>query len=172
MEKNWYVVYIYFGYENKVKVNLEKCVELMGMLDKIFCVIVLEEEEIEVKNGKIKIIKCKVFFGYVLVEIVMIDDFWYVVCNIFGVIGFVGLVGFGLKLILLFLEEVDCIFKSMGMVEKCVEVDFEIGEIVMVKEGLFVDFFGKVDEMDNDKGKVKVMVNMFGCEMLVEVDFN
>lgn len=172
MEKNWYVVHTYSGYENKVKENLEKRVESMGMSDKIFRVIVPEEEETEVKNGKTKTIKRKVFPGYVLVEIVMTDDSWYVVRNTPGVTGFVCSAGSGSKPTPLLPEEADRILKSMGMVEKRAEADFEIGETVMVKEGPFADFSGKVDEMDNDKGKAKVMVNMFGRETPVEVDFN
>lgn len=134
MEKNWYVVHTYSGYENKVKANLEKRVESMGMSDKIFRVIVPEEEETEVKNGKTKTIKRKVFPGYVLVEIVMTDDSWYVVRNTPGVTGFVGSAGSGSKPTPLLPEEADRILKSMGMVEKRAEADFEIGETVMVKE--------------------------------------
>lgn len=117
MEKNWYVVHTYSGYENKVKANLEKRVESMGMSDKIFRVIVPEEEETEVKNGKTKTIKRKVFPGYVLVEIVMTDDSWYVVRNTPGVTGFVGSAGSGSKPTPLLPEEADRILKSMGMVE-------------------------------------------------------
>ncbi len=172
MEKNWYVVHTYSGYENKVKANLEKRVESMGMSDKIFRVIVPEEDETEVKNGKTKTIKRKVFPGYVLVEIVMTDDSWYVVRNTPGVTGFVGSAGSGSKPTALLPEEADRILKSMGMMDKILDADFEIGETVMVKEGPFADYSGKVDEMDMDKGKAKVMVNMFGRETPVEVDFN
>ncbi|WP_088811007.1 MULTISPECIES: transcription termination/antitermination protein NusG [Listeria] len=172
MEKNWYVVHTYSGYENKVKANLEKRVESMGMSDKIFRVIVPEEDETEVKNGKTKTIKRKVFPGYVLVEIVMTDDSWYVVRNTPGVTGFVGSAGSGSKPTALLPEEADRILKSMGMMDKLLDADFEIGETVMVKEGPFADYSGKVDEMDMDKGKAKVMVNMFGRETPVEVDFN
>lgn len=135
MEKNWYVVHTYSGYENKVKANLEKRVESMGMSDKIFRVIVPEEEETEVKNGKTKTIKRKVFPGYVLVEIVMTDDSWYVVRNTPGVTGFVGSAGSGSKPTPLLPEEADRILKSMGMVEKRAEADFEIGEQLWSKKG-------------------------------------
>lgn len=172
MEKNWYVVHTYSGYENKVKANLEKRVESMGMTDQIFRVIVPEEEETEVKNGKTKTLKRKVFPGYVLVEIVMTDDSWYVVRNTPGVTGFVGSAGAGSKPTALLPEEAERILKSMGMNDRAVEADFEVGETVMVKEGPFAEFSGKVDEMDKDKGKAKVMVNMFGRETPVEVDFN
>jgi transcriptional antiterminator NusG len=126
MEKNWYVVHTYSGYENKVKANLEKRVESMGMQDKIFRVIVPEEEETDYKNGKKKVTKKKVFPGYVLVEIVMTDDSWYVVRNTPGVTGFVGSAGSGSKPTALLPEEVVTILKHMGMEEKRVELDFDL----------------------------------------------
>ncbi|MDQ0177378.1 transcription termination/antitermination protein NusG [Bacillus chungangensis] len=172
MEKNWYVVHTYSGYENKVKANLEKRVESMGMLDKIFRVIVPEEEETDIKNGKKKVSKKKVFPGYVLVELIMTDDSWYVVRNTPGVTGFVGSAGSGSKPTPLLPEEVDGILKLMGMEEKRVEVNFEVGETVTVNEGPFANFTGKIDEMDREKGKAKVMVNMFGRETPVELDFS
>src|SRR5690606_14914989 len=124
MEKNWYVVHTYSGYENKVKANLEKRVESMGMQDKIFRVIVPEEEETEIKNGKKKAVKKKVFPGYVLVEIIMTDDSWYVVRNTPGVTGFVGSAGHGSKPTPLLPEEVTFLLKRMGMEEKRVDVQF------------------------------------------------
>ncbi|MEI5909179.1 transcription termination/antitermination protein NusG [Bacillus spongiae] len=171
MEKNWYVVHTYSGYENKVKANLEKRVESMGMQDKIFRVIVPEEEETDVRNGKTKVLKKKVFPGYVIVEIVMTDDSWYVVRNTPGVTGFVGSAGSGSKPTPLLPEEVENILKQMGMEEKRVEVDFELGETVTVKEGPFANFTGAIEEMDVAKSKVKVLVNMFGRETPVELDF-
>src|SRR3954447_8305019 len=130
MEKNWYVVHTYSGYENKVKANLEKRVETMGMQDKIFRVIVPEEEETDFKNGKKKVVKKKVFPGYVLVEIVMTDDSWYVVRNTPGVTGFVGSTGSGSKPIPLLPEEAAVILKRMGMDEKRIEIDLFVGEAV------------------------------------------
>ena len=126
MEKNWYVLHTYSGYENKVKANLEKRVESMGMTDKIFRVVVPEEEETEIKNGKTKVVKRKVFPGYVLVEIVMTDDSWYVVRNTPGVTGFVGSSGAGSKPTPLLPEEVVVILKTMGVTEKRVDVNYEI----------------------------------------------
>ncbi len=164
MEKNWYVVHTYSGYENKVKTNLEKRVETMGMQDKIFRVIVPEDEETDIKNGKKKVVKKKVFPGYVLVEIIMTDDSWYVVRNTPGVTGFVGSSGSGSKPTPLLPEEIDFILKRMGLEDKNLEVHFEIGETVTVKEGPFANFSGKVEDLDATKGKVKVMVNMFGRE--------
>ncbi|NHM33360.1 transcription termination/antitermination protein NusG [Neobacillus terrae] len=171
MEKNWYVVHTYSGYENKVKANLEKRVESMGMADKIFRVVVPEEEETDFKNGKKKVVKRKVFPGYVLVEIIMTDDSWYVVRNTPGVTGFVGSAGSGSKPTPLLPEEVNVILKRMGVEERRADVDYEIGETVRVKEGPFANFTGSIEEMDKDKSKLKVLVNMFGRDTPVELDF-
>ncbi|MBY0121903.1 transcription termination/antitermination protein NusG [Bacillus sp. S/N-304-OC-R1] len=172
MEKNWYVVHTYSGYENKVKANLEKRVESMGMQDKIFRVIVPEEEETDMKNGKKKVVKRKVFPGYVLVEIVMTDDSWYVVRNTPGVTGFVGSAGSGSKPTPLLPEEVNVILKRMGVEEKRVDINFEIGEMVQVKEGPFANFTGSIEDIDKDKAKIRVLVNMFGRDTPVELDFS
>nr|WP_315363095.1 transcription termination/antitermination protein NusG [Cytobacillus firmus] len=172
MEKNWYVVHTYSGYENKVKANLEKRVESMGMQDKIFRVVVPEEEETELKNGKKKVVKRKVFPGYVLVEIVMTDDSWYVVRNTPGVTGFVGSTGSGSKPTPLLPEEVTHILKHMGVEEARFDINFEIGETVKVKEGPFANFTGSIEDIDKDKAKIKVLVNMFGRDTPVELDFS
>lgn len=164
-------MHTYSGYENKVKANLEKRVESMGMADKIFRVVVPEEEETEIKNGKKKVVKRKVFPGYVLVEIVMTDDSWYVVRNTPGVTGFVGSAGSGSKPTPLLPEEVVGLLKRMGVEEKRIDVNYEIGETVRVKEGPFTNFTGSVEEMDKDKAKLKVLVNMFGRDTPVELDF-
>ena len=171
MEKNWYVVHTYSGYENKVKTNLEKRVETMGRQDKIFRVVVPEEEEREIKNNKEKITKKKVFPGYVLVEIIMTDDSWYVVRNTPGVTGFVGSAGSGSKPTALLPEEVEMILKQMGMDEKHADFDFELKETVLVQEGPFANFEGTIEEIDTDKRKVKVHVDMFGRQTPVELDF-
>ncbi|WP_175986339.1 transcription termination/antitermination protein NusG [Bacillus sp. Marseille-Q1617] len=172
MEKNWYVVHTYSGYENKVKANLEKRVESMGMQDKIFRVLVPEEEETDIKNGKKKVVKKKVFPGYVIVEIVMTDDSWYVVRNTPGVTGFVGSTGSGSKPTPLLPEEVTYLLKQMGMSDKKIEIDFELGETVKVNEGPFANFTGTIEEIDSAKSKVKVHVNMFGRDTPVELDFS
>lgn len=172
MEKNWYVVHTYSGYENKVKENLEKRVETMGMQDKIFRVIIPEEEETDFKDGKKRVLMKKTFPGYVLVEIIMTDDSWYVVRNTPGVTGFIGSSGGGAKPTPLLDEEVDFIMKQMGVKEGRLELDIEIGEMVQVLEGPFADFQGKVEEIDTDKGKVKVAVDMFGRETKMELDFS
>jgi transcription termination/antitermination protein NusG len=172
MEKNWYVVHTYSGYENKVKANLEKRVESMGMEDKIFRVVVPEEEETDYKDGKKKVVKKKVFPGYVLVEIVMTDDSWYVVRNTPGVTGFVGSSGHGSKPTPLLPDEVEFILKRMGMDENRIEFDFEVKETVTVNEGPFANFTGSIEEIDKDKNKLKVLVNMFGRETPVELEFS
>lgn len=171
MEKNWYVVHTYSGYENKVKTNLEKRVETMGMQDKIFRVIVPEEEETDIKNGKKKTVKRKVFPGYVLVELIMTDDSWYVVRNTPGVTGFVGSAGSGSKPTPLLPEEINSILKSLGVEEKRIDIDFDMGETVRVKEGPFANFTGSIEEIDKDKAKLKVLVNMFGRDTPVELEF-
>ncbi|BDG34186.1 transcription termination/antitermination protein NusG [Parageobacillus sp. VR-IP] len=172
MEKNWYVIHTYSGYENKVKANLEKRVESMGMQDKIFRVVVPEETETDVKNGKRKTTKKKVFPGYVLVEMVMTDDSWYVVRNTPGVTGFVGSSGAGSKPTPLMEEEVKMILKRMGMPLTDIDIDYELNETVRVKEGPFTNFTGKIEAIDVDKRKVKVLVNMFGRETPVELEFS
>jgi len=172
MEKNWYVVHTYSGYENKVKTNLEKRVESMGMQDKIFRVVVPEETETDIKNGKRKTTKKKVFPGYVLVEMVMTDDSWYVVRNTPGVTGFVGSSGAGSKPTPLMEEEVKMILKRMGMPLAEVEVDYEVNESVRIKEGPFANFTGKIEAIDLDKQKVKLLVDMFGRETRMELEFS
>lgn len=171
MEKNWYVVHTYSGYENRVKANLEKRVETMGMQDKIFRVIVPEHEETEMKDGKKRTMMRKVFPGYVLVELIMTDDSWYVVRNTPGVTGFIGSSGGGAKPTPLLPEEADRLLQQMGMTDKIVEVDISVGEAVEVLEGPFAHFQGRVEEIDTEKGKVKVSVDMFGRETIMELDF-
>ena len=148
MEKSWYVVHTYSGYENKVKTNLEKRVESMGMTDKIFRVLVPVEEETETKNGKSKTVSKKVFPGYVIVEMVMTDDSWYVVRNTPGVTGFIGSTGAGSKPTPLLPDEVDAILGQMGEKEPKAEVYFELKEAVKVTEGPFADFTGTVEEIN------------------------
>jgi transcription termination/antitermination protein NusG len=143
----------------------------MAMQDKIFRVVVPEEEETDIKNGKKKVVKRKVFPGYVLVEIVMTDDSWYVVRNTPGVTGFVGSAGSGSKPTPLLPEEVEFILKRMGLEQKRVDINFELGEMVQVKEGPFANFTGSIEEIDKDKSKVKVLVNMFGRDTPVELEF-
>ena len=172
MEKQWYVVHTYSGYENKVKANLEKRLASMGMEDKIFRILVPEDEETEVKNGKRKVSMKKVFPGYVLTEMIMTDDSWYVVRNTPGVTGFVGSTGSGSKPTPLLPEEAETILKQMGMKETEVEIDFVEGETVTVTDGPFTNFTGSIEQIDLDRQKIKVLVNMFGRETPVELDFS
>ena len=168
MEKNWYVIHTYSGYENKVKANLERRIESLGMEDKIFRVLVPMEQEYEIKDGKKKVSMKKVFPGYVLVEMIMDDDSWYVVRNTPGVTGFVGS---GTKPISLQPEEVEVILKQMGITEPTAKVDYVVGQNVRVTDGPFSNFIGIVEEINMDKGKVKVLVSMFGRETPVELSF-
>lgn len=171
MKTEWYVIHTYAGYENKVKMNLEKRVESMGMQDKIFRVVVPEEEETTIKDGK-KQTKMKKFFpGYVLAEMIMTDDSWYVVRNTPGVTGFVGSSGQGTKPTPLLPHEVDELLKRIGMKDTTVTIDFELKENVKVTDGPFSDMMGTIEEIDVEKQKVKVHVNMFGRETPVELDF-
>ncbi|WP_124728606.1 transcription termination/antitermination protein NusG [Staphylospora marina] len=172
MEKHWYVVHTYSGYENKVKTNLEKRVESMGMQDKIFRVLVPVEQGTEVKDGKKKTVMRKVFPGYVLVEMIMTDDSWYVVRNTPGVTGFVGSSGAGSKPTPLMPEEVNAILRQMGIYEAKPEIDLAVGDTVRVKDGEpFANFVGRIEEVDVGRSKLKVLVNMFGRETPVELDF-
>jgi transcriptional antiterminator NusG len=172
MEKLWYVLHTYSGYENKVKANLEKRVESMDMTDKIFRVLVPMEEEIVSKDGKKKTVMRKVYPGYVLVEMIQTDDSWYVVRNTPGVTGFVGSTGSGSKPTPLLPEEVEQILKHMGMDEPKPKLDFTLKENVRVKVGPFADFVGSIEDIIEDKGKLRVNVNMFGRETPLELDYD
>lgn len=169
MEKMWYVVHTYSGYENKVKANLEKRIESMNMEGKIFRILVPMEDEVEIKDGKKKISKRKVFPGYVLVEMIMTDDSWYVVRNTPGVTGFVGP---GSKPIPLSDDEARQLIRKLGGEEPRVRFDFAVGESVRVISGPFENFIGQVEEVNPEKGKVRVMISMFGRETPVELEFN
>ncbi len=171
MEKHWYVVHTYSGYENKVKANLEKRVESMDMTDKIFRVLVPMEEEIVNKDGKKKTVMRKVYPGYVLVEMIQTDDSWYVVRNTPGVTGFVGSTGAGSKPTALLPEEAEGILKHMGIQAPKPRIEFDLKETVRVKVGPFANFVGSIEEILVDKSKIKVHVNMFGRETPLELDF-
>jgi transcriptional antiterminator NusG len=171
MEKRWYVIHTYSGYENKVKANLEKRVESMDMSDKIFRVLVPMEEEIVNKDGKRKTVLRKVYPGYVLVEMIQTDDSWYVVRNTPGVTGFVGSTGSGSKPTALLQDEVESILKHMGIETPKPVIDFDVKDNVKVMVGPFANFIGSVEDIVPDKGKLKVLVNMFGRETRLELDF-
>ncbi len=167
-EKQWYVIHTYSGYENKVKTNLEHRVESMDVRDKIFQVVIPTEEEVEVKDGQRRTVQRKIFPGYVLVEMIMNDDSWYVVRNTPGVTGFVGS---GTKPIPLQEDEVKTILKQMRAEAPRVKVSFNKGQGVRIIDGPFADFTGVVDDINHEKGKVRVLVSFFGRETPVELDF-
>lgn len=169
MEKAWFVIHTYAGYENKVKANLEKRVDSMNMGDKIFRVVVPMEDEIQVKDGKRKIVKRKIYPGYVLVEMILTDASWYVVRNTPGVTGFVGS---GNKPIPLREEEAQQILQQMGVEEPRPRIDVAVGENVRVTSGPFENFIGSIEEIQPEKGKLKVLVSMFGRETPIELDIN
>ncbi len=167
-EKKWYVVHTYSGHEQKVKANLEKRIASTGMEEKIFRILVPTEEKIQRKKGKEKVVNKKIFPGYVLVEMEMSDDSWYVVRNTPGVTGFVSS---GTKPLPLQVEEVQHILSGMGIEKKKEEIDFELGESVRVVDGPFEEFIGVVKEIKPHQGKVKLMVSMFGRETPIELEF-
>lgn len=169
LDKRWYVVHTYSGYENKVKANLERRIESMNMEDKIFRIIVPMEDELEIRDGKKRVNKRKIFPGYVLVEMVMDDDSWYVVRNTPGVTGFVGS---GSKPIPLTDDEAVQIMRQMGVEEVRTRVDLVVGQNIRVKSGPFEDFIGVVEEVHPDKYKLRVKISMFGRETPVELDFS
>jgi transcriptional antiterminator NusG len=164
----WYVVHCYSGYENKVRHNLEQRIETMGMKNLIFDVVVPTEEEIEVKDGKRRTLERRVFPGYILVNMIMTEESWYVVRNTPGVTSFVGM---GNEPVPLRPEEVSSIIKRMEADAPRIKVTFKSGERVRIIDGPFNDFRGTVDEIDMERAKVRVMVNFFGRETPVELDF-
>jgi transcription termination/antitermination protein NusG len=166
--RRWYVVHCYSGYENKVRHNLEQRIETMGMKDRIFDVVVPTEEEIEVKDGKRRTIERRVFPGYILVQMILSEESWYVVRNTPGVTGFVGM---GNEPTPLRPEEVTQIIKRMEAEAPRVKVTYKAGQKVRIIDGPFNDFIGTVDAIDMERAKVRVMVSFFGRETPVELDF-
>ncbi|MDR1615781.1 MAG: transcription termination/antitermination protein NusG [Syntrophomonadaceae bacterium] len=165
----WFVVHTYSSYENKIKLDINKRVESMNMQDKIFDIIIPEEQEVEYKNGKKKITTKRVFPGYIIVNMIMSEDSWYVVRHTPGVTGFVGSGG---KPIPLRPEEVNKILGKMGLVDsKPKIIDIDIGENIRVRTGPFTNFEGVVRELLADRGKVRVTISMFGRETPVELDY-
>jgi transcriptional antiterminator NusG len=173
-DADWYVIHTYSGYENKVKLNLEHRIETMGMLDQIFQVVVPVEEEIDIKDGQRRVVERKIFPGYVLVRMTLTDDSWKVVRDTPAVTGFVG--GGSepedrLRPTPLRPEDVNRILRRMESEEPQVRITFRPGQNVRIVDGPFTDFHGIVDEIDMDRGKVRLMVNFFGRETPVELDF-
>lgn len=172
MEKQWYVVNTYSGHENKVKEKLEMRAESMDMEDCIFRVIVPEEKIVEVKDGVTKERTKKMFPGYILVEMVMTDDAWYVVRNTPGVTGFIGSSGKGAKPTPLQPYEVDKVLNNMGISRIDVDNELEVGLSVKIISGPFNGMFGKIESIDLPNQKVNLVVDLFGQETSVEVEIN
>lgn len=167
-EKSWFAIHTYSGYEDRVAENLRQRIESMDMADKIFDVIVPTEKQIEIRNGKRRTVDKKIFPGYVMVQMIVTDDSWFVVRNTPNVTGFIGA---GTTPTPMSDDEVSVLRQRMGVEEPTYEVDLRKGETVNIIDGPFKDFDGQVDEVDKQKGKIKVLVNMFGRETPVELDF-
>jgi transcriptional antiterminator NusG len=167
-KSEWFVIHSYSGMENKVKKNLEHRAESMGMTDRILQVVVPTETEIEIKDGTRREVERRVFPGYILIEMIMDEDSWYVVRNTPGVTSFVGM---GNKPSPLSAEEVERIMSRIESDEPRVKVSFNVGERVRIIEGPFAEFTGVVDTIDPDKGRARVMVSFFNRETPVDVDF-
>ena len=169
MQKEWYVVNTYSGHENKVKEKLEMRASSMGMEDHIYRVVVTEQKEVEIKDGVQKEKMKKMFPGYILVEMVMTDDAWFIVRNTPGVTGFIGSSGKGAKPFPLTPQEVDKILGSMGMSRLEIGNSLNLGDTVKVVGGPFANMFGKVRMIDMENQKVEVALDLFGQETIVEL---
>ncbi len=166
--RSWYAIHTYAGYENVVLRNLRQRIDSLGMNDKIFSVIVPIEKKIKIKGGKRVEVEEKIYPGYVLVDMIVTDDSWYVVRNTPRVTGFVGA---GVNPVPLRKDEVDFLFKKMNADTVKHNINVAIGEMVMITDGPFKDLEGKVNLVDNERGKIKVLVSIFGRETPVELDF-
>jgi len=166
--RRWYVLHTYSGYEENVSRNLKQRIESMDMEDKIFDVLIPTETKIKIKNGKRKTVKEKIFPGYVLVSMIVTDASWYVVRNTPNVTGFVGS---GTTPTPVSESEIKALMQRMGTEEPEFKVDMEVGEVVKIVDGPFKDYEGKISEVDEARGKAKVLVSMFGRETPIELDF-
>jgi transcriptional antiterminator NusG len=167
LQKSWYVVHTYSGYEDQVSEALKQRTESLDMKDKIFDVIVPKEKQIEIKNGRRRTVERKIFPGYIMIQMLVTEESWFVVRNTPNVTGFVGTSTTPSPLSD---EEVKSIQKRMGIDEPLYKIDFKIGETVNITDGPFKGFDGQVSEIDEQKGKIKVLVSMFGRETPVELD--
>lgn len=167
-KRGWYVIHTYTGYEDQVAESMRQRIETMNMLDKIFEVIVPTEKQIEIKNGKRKIVEKKIFPGYVMVNMIVTDDSWYVVRNTPNVTGFIGL---GVQPTPMSPEEVKRIKKRMGVEEPKYKIEFQLDDLVRITDGPLKGYEAKITDIDKEKGKVKVLMNMFGRETPVTLDF-
>ena len=170
MEKQWYVVNTYSGHESKVKEKLEMRTESMGMQDYIYRVIIPETTEVEIKDGVKKEKVKKMFPGYILVEMIMSDEAWYIVRNTPGVTGFIGSSGKGAKPTPLLPQEIDRILSSMGLTRVDVESELAVGDKVSITDGPFKGMLGKIDSIDTENNRINVLIDLFGQETPVEVE--
>lgn len=166
-DKHWYAIHTYSGYEEKVAESIRQRAASLEMADKIFQVVVPKEKMIEIKNGKRKVVEKKIFQGYVLVQMKLSEDAWYIVRNTPSVTGFVGS---GVDPSPVSDDEMEKINKRMGLDQPKHKIDFNVGEVVNITDGPFKGFDGSISEIDATKGKLKVLVNMFGRETPVELD--
>ena len=166
--KRWYAIHTYSGYEENVKHNLEQRIESLDMQDKIFQVLVPKEKKIKIRNGKRKIVEEKIYPGYVMVEMVVDDSSWYVVRNTPNVTGFIGA---GNTPTPVSDKEIEMLQKRMGVEEPKYKIDISVGTPIKVVDGPFKDMSGKIAEIDEARGRVKVLVSMFGRETPVDLDF-
>lgn len=165
--RQWYAIHTYSGYEEKVADSIRQRINAVDMADKIFDVMVPKEKQIEIKNGKRKVVEKKIFQGYALVEMKLTDETWYIVRNTPGVTGFVGT---STQPTPVSDQEISKIKKRMGVEDPKHQIDFAEGEVVSITDGPFKGFDGSISEIDTQKGKVKVMVSMFGRDTSVELD--
>lgn len=166
--RNWYAVHTYAGYEDAVVRNLKQRIESLGMEDKIFSAVVPTEKKIKIVGGKRKTVEEKIYPGYVLVDMIVTDNSWYVVRNTPRVTGFVGA---GNTPVPLDKKEVDILFERMGVSEPKHKMDVKIGDVVKITDGPFKEFEGNINAIDEEKGKIKILVSMFGRETPVEIDY-
>lgn len=171
LKKEWYVVNTYAGQENRVKENLERRVKTMGLEDSLFQIVVAEEKEIEYKNGKTVEKTKNLFSGYVLVQMIMTDEAWYVVRNTPGVTGFIGSSGKGAKPFPVSQEEIDSVLRRLGRQDMSVQVDFEVGDTVEILNGAFKNSEGTVEKMDDDKKEATVLLILFGRETPTDIPY-
>lgn len=165
--KQWYAIHTYSGYEEKVAESIRQRAETLDMADKIIQVVVPKEKQIEIKNGKRRVVEKKIFQGYVMVQMKLSEDAWYIVRNTPNVTGFVGS---GTEPTPISHDEMEKIMKRMGKEDPKHKIDFKVGEVVSIIDGPFKGFDGAISEIDQVKGKLKVLVNMFGRETPVELD--
>lgn len=166
--RNWYAVHTYAGYEDAVVRNLKQRIESLGMEDKIFSAVVPTEKKIKIVGGKRKTIEEKIYPGYVLVDMIVTDNSWYVVRNTPRVTGFVGA---GTTPVPLDKNEVDILFERMGVSEPKHKMDVKVGDVVKITDGPFKEFEGNINAIDEEKGKIKILISMFGRETPVEIDY-